>query len=195
MELNDTQKLVLLTKLGFCVDAVARCCYESYKDAKLAINASYNYIAMAYERTYEEVDEDLHAKAEKIRLAESSRYLPKIFKTNKRVEGGIANFELLAKNLREISQLVNADSSILQTLQLTRFSSDQNLDSYKKASQDLAREVTEKFLQDNYELTQIKGKTPTQLRQMLDSQIERIAFDSENSYLKSVENKPSSRSR
>ena len=195
MELNDTQKLVLLTKLGFCVDSVISSCYEDYKDTKLAISASYNYIKMAYEQTYQEVDSDLHTKAERIRIEASSGFLPKMFQTRRKAEIKLANFEILAKNLREISQLLEGDSRVLQSLQLTRFASDQNLESYKEPVKDLVLDVSQKFLEEHYNLTQVKGKTPAQLRQTLDGLIERIAFDSENSYLKSAQPESAGKSR
>jgi hypothetical protein len=150
---------------------------------------------MAYKQTYQEVDSDLHTKAERIRLEASSGCLPNMFNTRRKAEIKLANFELLAKNLREISHLLEGDSRVLQSLQLTRFASDPNLESYKEPVKDLARDVSQKFLEEHYNLTQVKGKTPAQLRQTLDCLIERIAFDSENSYLKSAQPESAGKSR
>lgn len=186
MELNDTQKMVLLTKLAFCVDGVTASCHETYKDTKMAIRASYNWIQMAYEKSYEQVNATLHEKEAKIALnGSSSRCWPKIFKhkdSNKEMDQ--ETFAILAKNIREIAQLLEADESILTSLQLTRLSLSKNLSTYKLEVEELIDDVTKKFLQETYALTQTKGKTPTELKGLLDEKIERISFDSENSYLK-----------
>jgi hypothetical protein len=168
IELNETQKQVILEDLVYGMSLIFESSCTLKQDAKKGLKLGYECAQYVYDNA------PLDGSKTGIFIL---GLLP----------GAVSNqnpqaFKELLDGIVEFSKLIEGKDAAIKKLTLDRLSNVADLTQYTDPIRDFTKNAAQPFLQDWNSLLKAKGRTPDQLRNILNNNMERLMPDTPNSY-------------